>query len=482
MKTTLIKFTLFCTLLLTFILSHQAGVPIQAQSFSCSSVSQIPQAECTELVNLYNVTQGTHWTTQTGWLTTSTPCSWYGIICKDRHVDEINLGYNKLTGSIPDFANLPQLKKLNLYGNELSGEVPDFTDLPSLSELYLYSNSLTGPIPNFSHTPNLTDIRLHSNHFTGTVPNFSYLPNLVVLFLADNELRGTIPDFSNSPQLQFLDLSDNQLTGTIPDFSNLPQLTWLYLNYNQLSGTIPNFAHLPRLTQLWLHYNQLTGSLPTFSNLPLLNWLHLHYNQLSGVVPDINWSKFTFYLSLNNNCGLTPLNETQATLLSSKDPQWQRLYFACSIIPTPTDTPTPIPNPTKTPIPADQIKWIYLPTLIKSPPLKTPTPTLTPTPTPTPTITPTPTPTATPLPLTTLYIKSENNDGIVSVTILNVADNQLLLQCGPIGNNVSDFLCGQFKTVDNYKLVAVTNKCDTITKNFNDAKPGGTVQRRVGCY
>ncbi len=54
----LTKLAILCTLLLTLIASSQATAPAQAQAFSCSNVTEIPQAECNELVTLYNSTNG----------------------------------------------------------------------------------------------------------------------------------------------------------------------------------------------------------------------------------------------------------------------------------------------------------------------------------------------------------------------------------------------------------------------------------------
>jgi len=56
-----VKFMLLCTLLLTLMASSQAAAPAHAQAFSCSNVTEIPQAECNELVTLYNSTNGVIW-------------------------------------------------------------------------------------------------------------------------------------------------------------------------------------------------------------------------------------------------------------------------------------------------------------------------------------------------------------------------------------------------------------------------------------
>jgi len=70
-----VKFMFLCTLLLTIMVSSQTAAPAQAQTFSCSNVTEIPTAECDELVTLYNSTNGPNWRNKTGWLTTNRPCS-----------------------------------------------------------------------------------------------------------------------------------------------------------------------------------------------------------------------------------------------------------------------------------------------------------------------------------------------------------------------------------------------------------------------
>jgi len=224
--------------------------------------------------------------------------------------------------------------------------------------------------------------------------------------------------------LTILELGLNKLTGTIPNFSNLPNLTDLGHYHNQLTGTIPNFANLPKLTWLSLGENRLNGAVPNFANLPKLTELRLHHNRLSGTVPNLNWSSIS-YLDLSNNCGLVAFDRAQATVLNTKNASWQVRNAACPLI--------------------------YLP-LIISPPM------------------------------TTLYIQSDNTGGISLVEIRDPSNNnKLLLQCGPIGNNIPSFLCGSFVTVPSYTMIATTNKCGTKQGTFYDAKPGGTITRRVFC-
>ena len=52
----------------------------------CAAISEIPQAECETLVVLFDETDGENWIQNTDWLQTNTPCSWYGVHCKNGHV------------------------------------------------------------------------------------------------------------------------------------------------------------------------------------------------------------------------------------------------------------------------------------------------------------------------------------------------------------------------------------------------------------
>jgi len=62
-----------------------------------------------------------------------------------------------------------------------------------------------------------------------------------------------------------------------------------------------------------------------------LTFLHLESNQLSGTIPKLEQVKL---LGLSNNCGLTPYDAAQTTLLNRFDPEWQIRNFVCSINPT----------------------------------------------------------------------------------------------------------------------------------------------------
>ncbi|GAK59691.1 receptor protein kinase [Candidatus Vecturithrix granuli] len=260
------------TLLLLLSLARLAvfGSPqtVAAQSFTCSSVSQIPQTECNALVALYDSTNGEAWTNHTGWKETTTPCSWYGVTCSGGSVTQLSLERNNLIGNLPpEVGNLTNLRSLTLTRNELSGSIP-----PALGNLV-----------------HLTYLALGDNSFSGSIP----------------------PELGNLAGLQQLDLSYNQLSGHIPtELGNLSQLRTLILSINRFSGEIPaQLGNLTNLTGLWISYNPaLFGSLPiTLAQLSRLNNFDFKYTQLCEPAdnPFQNWLSTIDQLGRTQQCSPT---------------------------------------------------------------------------------------------------------------------------------------------------------------------------------
>jgi len=209
----------------------------------CNAVTEIPVSECQSLLELYNSTNGASWKNNTDWNQTNTPCSWFGITCSGGYVQKISLSDdgnnsdsiygNNLVGTIPNL-NLPNLTILNISLNQLSGSIPDFTQLPNLTKLSLVLNQLSGSIPNFN-LPNLTFLSLGANRLSGSIPNFTNLPNLQTLSLSSNQLSESIPNF-NFPNLTSLDLSSNQLSGIIPNFTSFNLVNLQYAHFYNNCG------------------------------------------------------------------------------------------------------------------------------------------------------------------------------------------------------------------------------------------------------
>ena len=61
--------------------------------------AQVSQAERDALIDLFNATNGSEWTNNTNWLSSSEPVSsWYGVTVENNMVTEVSLYNNNLEG------------------------------------------------------------------------------------------------------------------------------------------------------------------------------------------------------------------------------------------------------------------------------------------------------------------------------------------------------------------------------------------------
>ncbi|MEM7017431.1 MAG: hypothetical protein AAF512_08860 [Pseudomonadota bacterium] len=298
-------------LTMAFSLWLLSGLNIAQAQTDCSAVTDIPQAECSALLDLFNATNGANWAGNNGWNADNAPCNWFGVFCENGSVSQLNLPANQLAGELPNsLGNLTNLTVLSLFENSLTGAIPpEIGNLSNLTLLYLTTNSLAGSIPNtFGNLTNVTDLRLDRNMLSGPIPpELGNLANVTILYFSTNSLTGSIPsELGNMSNLTDLRMEQNMLSGPIPpELGNLANLTVLYLFGNPLTGTIPStLSNLTNLTDLRIFENMLTGSIPSeLGNLTQLTVLSLRSNQLSGPIPD-------------TLCSLTEL-----TILSLRDNQ-----------------------------------------------------------------------------------------------------------------------------------------------------------------
>ncbi|MDW3196736.1 MAG: T9SS type A sorting domain-containing protein [Cytophagales bacterium] len=101
----------------------------------------ILQADSMLLVELYNQTDGTNWTDNTGWLSDNLS-NWMGVTLVSDRVSQVDLSSNALQGEAPgDLLYLEELTQMNLSGNSLTA-IPDLSSIAGLTNFDVSSNLL----------------------------------------------------------------------------------------------------------------------------------------------------------------------------------------------------------------------------------------------------------------------------------------------------------------------------------------------------
>ncbi|XP_033145495.1 receptor like protein 24 [Brassica rapa] len=280
-------------------------------------------------------------------------------ICSYRSLTQLMLGYNSLTGPIPQC--LSNFTFVNLRKNNLEGSIPDaFHISSSLQSLDVGHNLLTGKLPrSLQNCSSLEFLVADHNMIEDTFPFWlKALPNLQVLILSSNKLYGSISPPGQGPlgfpEIRIFDISDNKFTGSLPPtyFVNwkasslmMNEDRGLYMVYtkktygilsyihietidlqykglrqtqtrvltsyatidfsgNRIEGQIPeSIGLLKALIALNLSKNAFTGHIPlSISNLGELESLDLSSNQLSGTIPSgIGSLSFLEYINVSRN-------------------------------------------------------------------------------------------------------------------------------------------------------------------------------------
>jgi V8-like Glu-specific endopeptidase len=143
-------------------------------TFNCKQVTEISKKECNALIVLYESTDGENWTDNSGWNVTNTPCSWYGVTCKNGSVEKLELSNNNLNGSISKkFFKLKKLEKLDLSYNEIDASIlKNVKKFKNLITLLLNNCKLSGKIPNsLTKLNKLEELDLHDNCLKTKVSN-----------------------------------------------------------------------------------------------------------------------------------------------------------------------------------------------------------------------------------------------------------------------------------------------------------------------
>ncbi|XP_020999686.2 receptor-like protein EIX2 [Arachis duranensis] len=223
--------------------------------------------------------------------------------CVTHSLQELYLGDNQMTGSIPDDLSIfPFLKELDLSGNQLRGKIPDNIRLPSqLKALSISWNSIEGGIPkSFGNTCSLASLDLSHNTLTAELPVaiqhlsgciyicWALSTRLVSMNISYNNLSGVIPDFPlRFTEYPSISLAVNHFEGPIPPFLRRAQSLDLSSNkFSDLALFVCTNDTAERLGQLDISNNIFSGQIPNcWSNFKSLAYIDVSSNNFSGQVP-----------------------------------------------------------------------------------------------------------------------------------------------------------------------------------------------------
>lgn len=243
------------------------------------------------LVDMFQQLNGPKWYRNDYWLSPTSVCDWYGVMCDRGRVMAINLELNNLRGIFPSQVfRLPKLQMLWLNNNNLQ---IDFTDI--------------------GQAKNLLSLRIESTGFK-SMDGIGQATSLTALSIAYNQLTGAFPnELLLLENIRYLNLNSNAFTGPLPaSLGTLRYLRNLQLNHNLFNSSLPSFADSQSLSQISMSGNKLTGTIPTDfirsvpTNLPLR--IDLSNNLLEGSIPAVlgRFEQANFSLKQNRFTSLHP--------------------------------------------------------------------------------------------------------------------------------------------------------------------------------
>lgn len=135
-----------------------------------------------------------------------------------RKIESVNFEKNSLTSINGRYSTTRSMRRFKGFHNALAGPLPTTWNSPNLIELDLGYNFLTGTIPNdLWNLPSLKTLWLDHCNLTGPLPESSEGTMMHRLWLDSNSLTGTIPVMFgwNWTKLYSVKLQENSLTGSI---------------------------------------------------------------------------------------------------------------------------------------------------------------------------------------------------------------------------------------------------------------------------
>lgn len=210
-------------MLRTFVFA--AVYPVLVRAGACDTFKLNDAGDCAFLEDLYHDTSGASWTNNSGWLTPTSFCDWYGVSCNvaRSRINRTELGSNNLEGSIPDSIANTKLWGFDVSGNKMGGPFPKA--LPTT----LWGINLARPETGYG--------------VEGTIPaSLGSLDGLELIGAPSNRLTGTLPaSLASLSSLRVFDISGNQLSGDVPStLCPLVERVLCFAGLNQFTCPVTN--------------------------------------------------------------------------------------------------------------------------------------------------------------------------------------------------------------------------------------------------
>lgn len=253
----------------------------------------------------FHTTIESTWFNQSGWLSDSHECNWYGIECIEiDHGNDIgiqntviglNMSENNMNGIIPaDLAFLSNLRLWKFDFNAISGTIPDsLGQCTNLERVELEFNyELTGSLPDsIGNWTSLTYFDISYSNFTGPFPSsLGNWWNIEYFDASSNRFYSTLPsEFGFWTTIHTFSISLNQMYGSLPEsIGNWKLIEAFAIIADGFTGMIPStLGNWNNIMQLAINDNEFTGSIPeTFGNFDNLIYAWFDNNNLSGSMPE----------------------------------------------------------------------------------------------------------------------------------------------------------------------------------------------------
>uniref|UniRef100_A0A6U4JS84 Tyrosine-protein kinase ephrin type A/B receptor-like domain-containing protein n=1 Tax=Phaeomonas parva TaxID=124430 RepID=A0A6U4JS84_9STRA len=320
----------------------------QACSPTLDTAVTINPAHRVALEQIYNSSDGLHWSSHGSWLQ-SDACDWHGVhCCSDGDVCFLDLSGKGMQGAFPSaLMDIRSLEYLSLSKNELSGPLP--ADVVRLSDLKIFDldvNQFTGTLPvEWGSFFWMREFRARENFLTGPLPpQYASWDKLEVFDVGLNMFNGSLPpEYAAWTQLREFhvvhawqclqesgccrshdsmhigdelsetercysshaaSLSGDGIQGTIPSaYEGWAELRVFDVSFNDIEGDMPLGASWTQLEEFYVNDNRISRNIRDdfLSSSPNLRILSLAANCLNGAFPDTSsWAQLS-YLNIANN-------------------------------------------------------------------------------------------------------------------------------------------------------------------------------------